>query len=380
MESLGLKVWPEQFETSDLITIIPTSVKIERHHRQKYTYTKTGTGERGFFTAAGPIKLREGAQYSIDFVSHIAANKYTFHLPLDRQAKMLLGKGLDVPTSSLQNQIDYAAFTLKKSVFLPILGYLRESRIVEADDTTWPNLESLKTRSQDKYYLWGMKNHQAVGFNIFNARSQKAAKDFLGKQKGILLTDGHNSFESLVSDHLILASDWAHARRYFVKAANFFPEESEPFIVLINKLFEIEARVKGRPPDEVLKERQKESKLVLDDIESLLDQTSYLKSSSLGKAISYTKRLWERLIVFLHHPHLPLSTNGIERSMRAPALGRKNHLGSKSFATAKNAALWYTITETCKINSVNSEEYIAYALKTTLAGQKPVMPWDYSAI
>ena len=137
MESLGLKVWPEQFETSDLITIIPTSVKIERHHRQKYTYTKTGTGERGLFTAAGPIKLREGAQYSIDFVSHIAANKYTFHLPLDRQAKMLLGKGLDVPTSSLQNQIDYAAFTLKKSVFLPILGYLRESRIVEADDTTW---------------------------------------------------------------------------------------------------------------------------------------------------------------------------------------------------------------------------------------------------
>ncbi|GAB4282167.1 MAG: hypothetical protein Tsb0018_10610 [Opitutales bacterium] len=91
-------------------------------------------------------------------------------------------------------------------------------------------------------------------------------------------------------------------------------------------------------------------------------------------------RLWDRLIVFLHHPELPLTTNGIERAMRAPALGRKNHLGSKNFETAKNAAIWYTITETCKLNQVNVEEYLAYALKMTVKEQTLLMPWEYSTV
>ncbi len=112
---------------------------------------------------------------------------------------MFATKGLTIGTSSLLNQADYAAFTLKNSVFMPIFEFLEKSKIVQADDTTWPNLEDLKTRTQDKYYLWGMINEKAVAFNIFNARSQKVAKDFLGKQTGILLTDGHNSFEGLVS-------------------------------------------------------------------------------------------------------------------------------------------------------------------------------------
>ncbi len=66
--------------------------------------------------------------------------------------------------------------------------------------------------------------------------------------------------------------------------------------------------------------------------------------------------------------------------MRALAIGRKNHLGSKNFETAKNADLWYTIAETCKLNKVAVESYVAYALKTILNGLKPVMPWEYSAI
>ncbi len=61
--------------------------------------------------------------------------------------------------------------------------------------------------------------------------------------------------------------------------------------------------------------------------------------------------------------------------MRTRALGRKNHQGSKNMETAKNAAIWYTIVETCKLNQVNVEAYIAYALATTLKGQKPDLPW-----
>ncbi len=378
ISNLGLEIWEGYYETSDLITVIPTQVRIDRHHRQKYFYIDQETGERRFYTASGPIKLRDGSQYSIEFISQVVTDKYCYHLPFDRQATMFATKGLTIGTSSLLNQSDYAAFTLKNSVFMPIVEFLEKSKIVQADDTTWPNLEDLKTRTQDKYYLWGMMNEKAVAFNIFNARSQKVAKDFLGKQEGILLTDGHNSFEGLVSSSLILASDWCHTRRYFVKAEKFFPEEAKLFIDQINTLFALEKSYQGKPPDEIVKERHLHSRPILDTISNLLDDTPHLKTTSLGKAIGYTKRLWDRLIVFLNHGDLPLSSNGIERSMRTPALGRKNHLGSKNMETAKIAAIWYTIVETCKLNKVNVEDYIAYALTATLQGLKPLLPWEYS--
>jgi transposase len=55
-----------------------------------------------------------------------------------------------------------------------------------------------------------------------------------------------------------------------------------------------------------------------------------LPESALGKAIRYTLDLWPGLTAFLTEPALPLDTNHVERGMRALAVGRKNHYGSRS--------------------------------------------------
>ena len=177
---LGLTPWENQYEVSDLISVVPTTVQIDRHHRQKYFYKCSFTGEKNIYTAPGPLKLRDGAQYSIEFTGHIAANKYAFHLPVDRQVTMLHAKGLEIGTSSLFSQLDYAVWLLKKPVFERIVFDVKDSWVTEADDTTWKNLEDLKTRTQDKYYLW--QRFRAKLSNLTSFFSRLALLPFLLKK------------------------------------------------------------------------------------------------------------------------------------------------------------------------------------------------------
>jgi hypothetical protein len=82
--------------------------------------------------------------------------------------------------------------------------------------------------------------------------------------------------------------------------------------------------------------------------------------------------------VFLENPEVSLDNNAMERTIRGPVIGRKNHYGSKNLKTAEMAAIWYTIIETCKMNKIDSRKYIKEALSNIL-NKKPIkMPWEMS--
>lgn len=102
-----------------------------------------------------------------------------------------------------------------------------------------------------------------------------------------------------------------------------------------------------------------------------------LPQSSLGRALAYTDKLWEGLTVFLSDPLVPMHTNDVERVLRGPAVGRKNHYGSKSLDTAEVAAIWYSVIETCKLNGVNPREYINETLQAILTKRPFQMPWEW---
>lgn len=377
MDKLNLAEWPGQFETSDLISVVPSKIILERHKRQKYFHIDSESGEKSIVSAPGPCKLREGNRYSLEFAVECGLAKYHWHLPLERQVRMMACQGLEIGSQTIFNQIDLVAFHLAPTVFKRIIEDIHSSRVNEADDTTWKNLEDRKTKTHQKYYLWGVKNQRAVCFNIYNSRSQKVAKDFLGNLKGVLVTDGHNSFKSLANADLILANDWSHARRKFFKAAKTSPEDANPFLDLIDELFKIESEIKDEPPDKRLEIRQSKSKLIIQKIQDLLNETVALPESNLGKALSYTSKLWEGLVVFLNDPEVPMHTNGIERAIRGPAVGRKNHYGSKNFASAKTAAIWYSIVETCKLCDISPREYLILTLQAIMTKQPYKMPWEF---
>jgi transposase len=369
----GLKVFPGQYEVSEIINFYPPQVVIEKSLRQKYLGALTAEGEPTILTAPGPLKLIEKSRYSMDFAIQAGLDKYESHLPLARQVKRLAELGLKVSAQSLFDHIELIAWYLKTHVAAPIRAAILESAVVQADETWWANLDDKK-----KFYLWAMTNEKAVSFVIYDSRSQESAENFLAGFKGTLLTDGYQCYKNIESAKR-LANDWSHVRRKFIQSEKSYPQESKWVVDKIRDLSQIEKEGKGLSPVELLEIRQNKSKPITDEIyEWLIDHKNrILPSGSLGKAIAYTLNLWTGLKVFLTDPLVPMTTNLIERLQRDPVVGRKNHYGSRTLETAQIAADWYTIIGTCHINDVAPRKYIKYALTEILASRQPVMPWDY---
>jgi hypothetical protein len=91
-----------------------------------------------------------------------------------------------------------------------------------------------------------------------------------------------------------------------------------------------------------------------------------LPESALGKAIRYTLDLWPGLTAFLTEPALPLDTNHVERGMRALAVGRKNHYGSRSERGTRVAALFYSLIESAKLVGLEPGAYLAEATRRAI--------------
>ena len=102
--------------------------------------------------------------------------------------------------------------------------------------------------------------------------------------------------------------------------------------------------------------------------------------SSLGEAVHYMDGLGQSLKVFLDDPCVPLSNNLVERSIRGPAGGRRNHFGSKSLRGTEVAACFYSLIETCKLVGVSPAEYLAEAARRAIVAPGTVtLPHEYAA-
>jgi transposase len=109
-------------------------------------------------------------------------------------------------------------------------------------------------------------------------------------------------------------------RRYFVKAEPNYPVAQE-MIDLIAQLYVLEAGV-DLDSKELASIRQEKSKPIVDEIQAWLLLQPALPKSSLGKAITYTSKLWSGLTRFLDDPRVPLDNNATERSIRGIASER----------------------------------------------------------
>jgi transposase len=91
----------------------------------------------------------------------------------------------------------------------------------------------------------------------------------------------------------------------------------------------------------------------------MLEQRA-LPRSALGKAIAYTASCWEGLTRFLDDPLISLDNNATERGMRAVAVGRKNHYGTRV------AASFYSLIESAKMVGVEPAAYLREATHRAL--------------
>jgi len=108
------------------------------------------------------------------------------------------------------------------------------------------------------------------------------------------------------------------------------------------------------------------SREVTDEIKAWAKKQTALPKSTFRSAVEYMLGHWKGLTRFLEDPSVPLDTNQIERGFRGPAVGRKNHHGSKSLRGTEVAAIFYSLVESAKLVGVNPQQYLLAAANAAL--------------
>ncbi len=380
-------------DVAERLDVIPATFRALVVRRPKYGCRAC---EEVVVQAPAPARLIEGGLPTEATVAHVIVAKYADHSPLYRQAQAYARRGVVLDRSTLAHWTGSAA-ELLKPVHARLLERLKASGKLFADETRAPVLDPGRGRTligQLWAYArddrpWGGPEPPGVAFVYSGDRATSSPALHLAGYRGVLQVDGYGVYKALAKDGAVeLAFCWAHARRYFHKLidkdATKTPVAAEA-VARIQKLYAIEADIRGRSPEDRRTERRRSSGPVLAALKPWLSARLELVSqkSDLAKAIRYTLTHWEGLNRFLDDGRIEIDNNTVERSIRPLALTRKNSLFAGSEGGAHHWAVLASLVETCKINAVEPETYFADVITKLINGHlqsrlDELLPWAYA--
>jgi len=158
---------------------------------------------------------------------------------------------------------------------------------------------------------------------------------------------------------------FAHARRYFEKALNNDKIQAEIALAKIAVLYQIEKTAANLTDEERKTIREKESVPRLQELKEWLQdlQIRTLPKSSLGEAINYSLRNWDKLCKYTEQGFISIDNNLAENSLRPIALGRKNWLFIGSEDSGEIFSVLASLAASCKRLGIEPYNYFRYVLE-----------------
>jgi transposase len=232
----------------------------------------------------------------------ILFDKFGMHTPLNRQSVRFKCEGIDLPLSTLADQVGHGTLAVMP-LFHLIERHVLAAERLHGDDTTIRILAKGKcttgriwTYVRDDRSFAGPAPPAAVYYASSDRRGAHPQKH-LAAFAGILQADCYNGFEPLFDPQkkvlpITPAFCFAHARRGFFELADIEKNAREikgkpvspialEAVRRLDALFEIERAINGRGPDERRAVRQEKSKPLLEDMHAwLLRERETLSRSS----------------------------------------------------------------------------------------------------
>ena len=388
----GGRLRPLGQDADEVLDLEPVVYKVIRHVRPKFSCRVCET----IVQAPAPDKPIARGKASFRVVAHVIVSKFDHHLPLYRQAEMMAAQGVDIDRSTLAGWTGQGAALLD-----PIVARIKQTVLASAklhtDDTPVPMLDpgSGKTKTAR---LWvhavddrahGGPAKPAVWFAFTTDRRAEHPKAMLKDFRGHLQADAYAGYDELYrTGRVVEVACWGHARRKI-----FDLHETKPTAVTtellerISRLYALEEKVRGQPPDVRRAARQTQSRPQIDDLKArmLAIRAKLSTKSGLAIALHYALKRWQALTRYLDDGRLEIDNLIAERAIRGIAIGRRNWLFAGSKAGGERAAAIYSIIETCKLNSVEPFAYIADVMQKIATGWPnsridELMPWVWSPI
>jgi transposase len=378
-------------DVSERLDVVPAQFRVLVTLRPKYACRAC---EEGVAQAPAPARLIEGGLPTEATVAHVLVSKYADHLPLYRQAQIYARQGINLDRSTLADWVGRAAWHLRP-LHERLLEQIRASTKIFADETTAPVLDPGRGRTKTGQ-LWAYARDDRpfggadppIAVYVY-AQNRKAEQPLahLAGFAGVVQVDGYAGYRALAQRNSVhLAFCWSHVRRRFYELAAAGPAPiAAQALERIGALYAVEKDIRGRNPDERRAARQEKSRAIVDALEPWLRDKLALISqkTKLAEAIRYALSRWDGLTRFIDDGRIEIDSNVVERAIRPIALNRKNALFAGSDGGAENWAIVASLLETCKLNSVDPQAYMADVLTKIVNGHlasklDELMPWAYA--
>ena len=349
------------------------------------------------FTAPLP-EAAGNKKYDASAAAMIAVLKYGSGFPFYRLAGLQANLGIPLPAST-QRDIIKETSPLFKPVYQEMINQAAQGEVFFNDDTTMKVLELIKENQNKDPARKGMfttgivaiteERKIALFFTGRNHAGENMDKVLAHRQPGLatpiqmcdaLDRNVPKEFKTILANCLI------HGRRNFVDQTVSFPEECLFVIETLAEVYRFEAITKDQNMSaaERLQFHQANSGPLMDELHTWLcaqfDEKKVEPNSSLGSAIKYMLKRWDRLTAFLRIPGAPLDNNTCERALKKAILHRKNSLFFKTDNGAAAGDMFMSLIYTCELSGVNSLDYLTVLQDYSALAQttpEALMPWNY---
>jgi transposase len=374
-------------DVSEILEYVPASFRVIRHLRPRCACIQCDQIVQG----DAPGNTIDKGKAGPGLLAHLLVQKYCNHLPFYRQSQIYGREGLDLSRSTMASWAGQCARLLA-----PLIEALRESVFAEneihADDTTVPVLApgAGKTKTGRLWvYLRDGRPHgdtspRAVCYFYSPDRKGERPQSHLRGFTGIMHADAYPGYDKVYGERVTEAACWAHTRRKFYEATVANPHATIALVVLekLQPLYQIEEKIRGKPPEVRRAVRQKESKPLVQELYAYFKsvQSKLPKKSPTAQAMAYAMNHQVALERFLEDGKIEIDNNAAERAMRSIAIGRKNWLFAGSDQGGETAAAIYSLIETAKLNDINPWKYLREVLARIQDHQSSklseLLPWN----
>jgi len=342
-------------------------------------------------------------KYDATAASMIALLKYGTGLPFNRLEKLQGNLGIPLPAATQWEIVHEAAQELAP-VHEELIRQAAQGRLLHNDDTSMQVLElrkeidqleqsgetgrtgifsssivsELEDGARVALYFTGRKH---AGENMADLLRRRAAS----LQPPMQMCDGleRNLPKEFAT---VLGNCLAHGRRKFVEVVGSFPDECRFVLETLRDVYRHDAiaRERGLSDEERLRYHQEHSAPLMQGLErwmsAEIEEKRTEPNSTLGAAIAYMQKRWDKLTLFLRNAGAPLDNNVCERALKKAILHRKNALFYKTENGARVGDLFMSLIHTAELAGENSFGYLTALLGHHDEVQRQPdqwLPWRY---
>lgn len=404
LEQLGPGYRQLKDEVYQRLEFHPSSFEVKEYHICVYV---SADGKK-FAKAKRPqADLFRNSIATPSLLAGILNYKYVNALPVHRLAQDFKRSEVNISPQVMCNWVIKSSEIYFSLVYDWMKDVLLKQPVVQADETTLKvNRDGRKAGSSSYMWVYITGEHDDSGkkivlYDYCRTRSTEHLREFLSSYKGILVSDGYQSYHTFSKEQsLTSAGCWTHCRRRFVNAIKAaqkdLPEEAlknsiaYQALARISAIYKLDGSWKERTSEYRMEHRQRILKPLVDEyfdwVKEQIKTCNVLPKSETGEGLSYSINQEKYLRAFLDNRDIPIENSACERAIRPFCVGRKNWNVIDTVEGAQASAIVYSIAETAKANNLKPYQYFEYLLtelperisrkKDSTFSLDDLMPWS----